>query len=815
MFRAKGLARVTRFASGLAVKNCTHVLLKRSIVRALSSVKDTLVQQSVSLVEKPMDKPAEKTDVEDIDESPVQEKKEPVDELIQQSQKSEPIIIPVQETSMSEPIVIPVQQAPKKETVVASVQQEPKMDTIAELIQQGRKKELTHVQQTQKNDTNDQLDMSNPANLFVAISELEEFDIRLKSMPYIVVIGPQSAGKSAVMGTFLDCKKNILPTGMRMATMKLTRLRTIRTESERKIVVGGKTFFSEEEASDEINRMNTNPHIEAIDIVRYSPNLYNNNLRDLPGLFVVSDASAPGMPKMVKKMVVDHLKDPAAIPLLVLSAVSDPATNMGMQLVLSLDRAKDTLGVITKVDMAEQQDNRRLNELLDGSAYKLGRGYCAVVLRSADDIVNNVTIEEKKKQEKVFFANSKTKYSPCGVDVMHKSVAQMLLTKTADNMPAIVKEIDTMLDRLKHNRAFMNQSAEGKSDIPYQLAEIIETLVTSSPERTMFENALKEAIYKGILELTDKSLPADAKLGYTMDDTNWAKSVDQMRLSLGATQKDFKGFFAHGKSPLNITQNDVDIAHESECKKASLMSLVRYRINDDAGVKRVAWDDTNNKFYETLLKGGEIQKLVSQTTEKLLSEYIGRAGHNIESSSSFVSWITKKASQEVYNDKIKFALSAFLEVEKRPNVSDMDIVSELSRMYPSHFTLTSSILAKLHSAKKLQVEIFGDIWNAAQIKATRRRYAYDCYRVVVVYLLRGIVPKLIEMSFDMINKKNAQLEALKMDAKINKLTSLRRTIVSFANHYGISTTVAQPTIDQTQQIIDEFGTPKSSESSFR
>lgn len=55
---------------------------------------------------------------------------------------------------------------------------------------------------------------SDTSELFVAISELDKYNIRLDNFPSLGVIGPQSSGKSSVLEAI--CSKDILPKHMGM-----------------------------------------------------------------------------------------------------------------------------------------------------------------------------------------------------------------------------------------------------------------------------------------------------------------------------------------------------------------------------------------------------------------------------------------------------------------------------------------------------------------------------------------------------------------------------------------------------------------------
>ena len=83
-----------------------------------------------------------------------------------------------------------------------------------------------------------------------------------------------------------------------MATMKPTHLTTIRSKEVR-FIIGGKEVKTEENARNEIERLNMNSHIKKIDVRIHAPDVYNSYLEDYPGLFFVSKDN-PELPKSIK-----------------------------------------------------------------------------------------------------------------------------------------------------------------------------------------------------------------------------------------------------------------------------------------------------------------------------------------------------------------------------------------------------------------------------------------------------------------------------------------------------------------------------------
>ena len=230
----------------------------------------------------------------------------------------------------------------------------------------------------------------NTSELFVALSELNNYGIKLPSFPAVAVIGPQSSGKSSVIEAI--CGKSILPKGMGMVTMKPIHLTTIRSDKT-EFKVGTRTVNDEKSARNELERLNMNSYITKIDVTIKDPDVYNSFLVDLPGLFNVSDEDKPDLKKEVKDLNRQYVENPNIIPLIVTSATQDPATNGAIQMIRKYKREHDTFGIITKTDLVEGQSLDNVQGLLSNKNYQLGHGYISVVRRN------------KKEEERGYWIN--------------------------------------------------------------------------------------------------------------------------------------------------------------------------------------------------------------------------------------------------------------------------------------------------------------------------------------------------------------------------------------------------------------------------
>lgn len=619
--------------------------------------------------------------------------------------------------------------------------------------------------------------------LFVAISDLhDKYNIKLKSFPQIVVIGPQSAGKSSVIESI--CGETLFPKGMKMATKKPMHLTTINSP-KKKFMVGNREFKSDIEAANEIARMNNNNHLQKIFLTIWSPDVYNSYLVDLPGLFVVASKDEIGLPKKIKDLTCHYLQDPNNIPVIVHSGPSDPATNHAIKLINKFNREVDALGIITKMDMLEKQKTEFIQDMLRGQTYKIGHGYCAVVLRNDNDIEMGKTINDKIKEESEYF--DKIQLQPSGVNQMRKMISDIQYHKIKEQIPNLVMDIDNEISNLNASRNLIfNLLTDDHSTMPSKLRIMIEKLVGSSLDRAEFESNLRLEFKKIIWEYIKESIDPGNKVKSlsTNDIDPNILNYNSLRMSNPIKYKDdnIKELFLYGLlSPVFIDNQTIQETVGNEILLGTTLPMIEFYVDDPLGKKRSKWNKYLSNYFSRLLTDDNIFIIVHDVTERLLLEYICQNSESADDlSKKFAEYMIKEIGNEIYESKIKYTIKSILNIEKRPQVSIFELTRYISQMYPEYFTYQSRFMDLWRrDIKKLRIEVYGDEWNEAYLKVIGDKLAENCYRNVAVNLLDGMVEKLLEMAFDMFNKENAEREQHKIEEKIKKLEDIRSIITSY------------------------------------
>lgn len=631
-------------------------------------------------------------------------------------------------------------------------------------------------------------ELNNSGKLLTAISDLKQLGVELNSFPNVTVIGPQSSGKSSVVEAI--CGKDILPKAMKMSTMKPVHITLIKS-SDSKIMVGTREFKTDMDAAEEIKRLNGNDYIQTITVEIYSPDVYNCSLIDLPGLFVVASDDDAGLPKKVKQITLKYLEDVNTIPVVVHSAPSDAATNQAINLIKKCGKGNQTFMVITKVDQASsgKQKSTHIAKMLSKETYNLGYGAVAVTLRSDTDIEDGKTIAKKIEEEALFF--KKNGLVPSGVPEMRKMISDIQLTKIKDQIPKLLQDIDVAIENTRSSKSFMDDLiGNDQSKLATQLRIMIEKLVGSSSERAIFEDKLKDDFKKVITSHIKELLHVEIKKNYknklsdsfvdahilAVNNANMSKPSDY-------TKDAIKELFSYGLLSVVFLDNiTLQNATKNEEKLALILPMIELYANDPLGKNRTESNKMLNRCFTKLLKDDSIHKMIRDITEQQLLKYIQEDTDNCdELTRKFAEFMITAIGDEAYESKIKYSITAMLNLEKRPQISLFEIVRYIAQMHPEYFTSEGGgfVSSMLQSKSKFKLEVYGDDWNMAYLRVVGDKLTENCYRNVAVNLLDQMVTRLLEVCFDMFNKSNVEKQKRKIEEKVIKLEEIRNIVKTF------------------------------------
>lgn len=278
------------------------------------------------------------------------------------------------------------------------------------------------------------------------------------SLPQLVVVGSQSAGKSSVLENIVG--RDFLPRGTGIVTrrpliLQLNQTRPGAQEYGEFTHKPGQKFTDFNEIREEIvadtERIaggNCGISEQAIILKIYSPHVLTLTLVDLPGVVRVAVGNQPrDIPETVKKMILSYIQQPNSIILAVSPANADIATSDAIQYAKQVDPTGErTLGVLTKIDIMDRGTNAM--EVLEGHALPLKLGYIGVKNRSQAEINAGKSIRDGLESEEEYF-RSHPEYSRIagrmGTKHLTQVLSQLLHAHIREAMPALRAKISDML----------------------------------------------------------------------------------------------------------------------------------------------------------------------------------------------------------------------------------------------------------------------------------------------------------------------------------------------------------------------------------
>ncbi|RPA93734.1 P-loop containing nucleoside triphosphate hydrolase protein [Choiromyces venosus 120613-1] len=177
------------------------------------------------------------------------------------------------------------------------------------------------------------------------------------------------------------------------------------------------------------------PHLSVVDV----PGLFHN-----PTRYQTREDSV-----IIRDLIESYITDRRTI----IMAVMDGRNNLANQEVFRMARAADptgsrTVGVVTKCDALQVGEEGSILRILQNEVENLRHGWFAVKNRSAKDIKNGVSVEERHANEEKFFKTDpwcELERNRVGIKPLKAFLGKLLYEHIREEFPTLVEEITAKL----------------------------------------------------------------------------------------------------------------------------------------------------------------------------------------------------------------------------------------------------------------------------------------------------------------------------------------------------------------------------------
>ena len=286
------------------------------------------------------------------------------------------------------------------------------------------------------------------------------------SIPQIAVMGDQSSGKSSVLEAISGIP---FPRGAGLVTKCATQLSMSKgSEWSATLRVAGAmdnegkddnaiTVHNKEDIAPHIKELTENLcgdstfcHDKYIEVKIIAPDVPDLTIIDLPGIVRTrTEGQSETVVRDVDALLNRYLTLDRTIVLAVVSTGADIATADIIERAAKVDPCgARTMGVLTKPDLVDKGNESQWLAVLANETKPLKHGYVMMKNRSQQDLDNKMTIDEARKSESEYFAQSKYigNGNRLGAGVLTEALTDLLSSQIHAALPDIRLEINTKLE---------------------------------------------------------------------------------------------------------------------------------------------------------------------------------------------------------------------------------------------------------------------------------------------------------------------------------------------------------------------------------
>ncbi|KAI9652011.1 MAG: hypothetical protein M1831_007252 [Alyxoria varia] len=222
------------------------------------------------------------------------------------------------------------------------------------------------------------------------------------------------------------------------------------------------------------------PNVVQLDIS--GPSLPTLTLYDLPGIINESEtenSDSAHLPTMVRELAKEYIASPCSIVVLTRPMGVDPATSSAGALVNEMNARSRCLGVLTKPDhFPEGESLDQWSSLLNNKKFSVGHGYYVTKQPSQKELNEGISHEQARANERAYFEQTEpwstyfvNHRAKCGTEKLREKLSQLLAAVISASLPSIKEQVDGKLHSLQQQLAQFPEPTENCLGVVVKLVE--------------------------------------------------------------------------------------------------------------------------------------------------------------------------------------------------------------------------------------------------------------------------------------------------------------------------------------------------------
>lgn len=641
--------------------------------------------------------------------------------------------------------------------------------------------------------------------ILIRIQEIVKYDLEF---PRFIVLGNQSSGKTSALEALIGM--DILPKGQDMITRRPLEVTMVRTGSGQWVEFEDREqYFDFEEVKNRIREENLSINgvtNEPLRIKVFAPHFHNLTLVDLPGYISAVKPPMPRtVPKQIQDMVQPYIDDERNIMLVVCSATEDLANSMGLAKAQQADKSgRRSMGVVTKCDLVKYKHT--LVETLQNRNFPLGLGYIGVRCRTQTELEQGMGFDELIEKEGDFFERNDFSTSPgvrTGLPLLRKELSVTLLRKVADELPMILRKLDTAIDEVRKNESFLDTLSKEPNlkTVSKELESLVTQLHPAADSRRSFEEKLRADLHSLLAEMWSEATEASFDFHGSQLVTESEYQPGNVRPEARALLKamnvesasdlghmeQLPSMIIHGQSPLKDTSAGALHKYKRRSMaQGAISAYYRPAFPTETQSEHRRWNRELIDAVDHIIAEQEGVEKCFQLLLNSLRDFADQAETSKGPASKahlarlFFRYLLERIANRIQEEGLEETVVGMLDREKRPYAEYPQVMSKLAakRNHPKDFSWFFG-----DSNPQLRVPVYGRDWTEAYVDVVAARTADDIFRILSVRMLEPLIFECISYSLNMFRADKIVKEADKQTAYLQELERYRDVIAAAAERY--------------------------------